>query len=81
VRRDYRATSRAQSFAWLPKLARWLVNVGGGGGGGGECVKAGKEGGKRTHGLESAFFGFRDAFSGSDIADCEKGKTTLSREY
>jgi hypothetical protein len=38
-------------------------------GGGEECVRA-----RRTHGLESAFFGFRDALSGSDIADCEKGR-------
>lgn len=37
---------------------------------------------EETHGLESAFFGFRDALSRSDIADCEKGRTTnLSREY
>ena len=43
--------------------------------GGGEGVGAGKEGRtEETHGLESAFFGFRDALSGSDIADYEKGK-------
>jgi hypothetical protein len=36
-------------------------------------VQGGKGRKEETHGFESTFFGFRNALSGSDISDCEKG--------